>query len=101
MPKADTAALTAALASARQTYIKTNPASAAAFEGDPLCTAEKSECIHRAFNDDGTTRVQELTLAGKGHSVLTLDFVDTAGHPTRAALENVIQYFSSRLRPTA
>jgi glutamate-1-semialdehyde 2,1-aminomutase len=32
MPKADTAALTAALASARQTYIKTNPASAAAFE---------------------------------------------------------------------
>ena len=71
------------------------------FEGDPLCTAEKSECIHRAFNDDGTTRVQELTLPGKGHSVLTLDFVDTAGHPTRAALENVIQYFSSRLRPTA
>ena len=71
------------------------------FEGDPLCTAEKSECIHRAFNDEGTTRVQELTLPGKGHSVLTLDFVDTAGHPTRAALENVIQYFSSRLRPTA
>ena len=69
------------------------------FEGDPLCTKEKSECVHRTFNDDGTTRVQEITIPGKGHSVLTLDFVDEAGHPTRAALDNVIQYFSSRLIP--
>ena len=67
------------------------------FEGDPLCTKEKSECVHRAFNDDGTTRVQEITIPGKGHSVLTLDFVDEAGHPTRTALDNVIQYFSSHL----
>ena len=67
------------------------------FEGDPLCTKEKSECVHRAFNDDGTTRVQEITIPGKGHSVLTLDFVDETGHPTRTALDNVIQYFSSHL----
>ena len=67
------------------------------FEGDPLCTKEKSECVHRTFNDDGTTRVQEIKIPGKGHSVLTLDFVDEAGHPTRAALDNVIQYFSGRL----
>ena len=67
------------------------------FEGDPLCTKEKSEYVHRAFNDDGTTRVQEITIPGKGHSVLTLDFVDEAGHPTRTALDNVIQYFNSHL----
>ena len=67
------------------------------FEGDPLCTKEKSECVHRAFNDDGTTRVQETTIPGKGHSALTLDFVDEAGHPTRTALDNVIRYFSSHL----
>jgi hypothetical protein len=68
------------------------------FENDPLCTGEKSNCIHRNFNDDGTTRIEEITLPGKGHSVLTLDFVDEAGHPTREALNNVIQYFDARLK---
>ena len=67
------------------------------FEDDPLCTSEKSECIHKAFNDMDTTRVKEITLPGKGHSVLTLDFVDEAGHPTRAALDNVIAYFGKQL----
>jgi len=67
------------------------------FEGDPLCTSEKSECIHKAFNDDGATRVDEITLPGKGHSVLTLDFVDEEGHPTRAALDNVLAYFTRQL----
>ena len=69
------------------------------FEGDPLCTKEKSECVHRAFNNDGTTRIQEITLPGKGHSVLTLDFVNENGHPTREALTNVLQYFEDQLRP--
>ena len=68
------------------------------FEDDPLCTPEKSECIHKAFNDPDSTRMEELTLPGKGHSVLTLDFVDEAGHPTRAALDNVIEYFTKQLR---
>ena len=68
------------------------------FEGDPLCTGAKSECIKRAFNHDGATRVQEITLPGKGHSVLTLDFVDEAGHPTRAALDGVVAYFDQHLR---
>jgi dienelactone hydrolase len=67
------------------------------FEGDPLCTVEKSKCIHRTFNEEGFTRVQEITLPGKGHSVLTLDFVDEVGHPTREALDNVIRYFDSHL----
>ena len=70
------------------------------FEGDPLCTKEKSECVHRAFNDEVTTRIQEITLPGKGHSVLTLDFVDQAGHPTREALDNLIQYLGSHLNPS-
>ena len=70
------------------------------FENDPLCTYEKSECIHKAFNDDGSTRVNEITLPGKGHSVLTLDFVDEEGHPTRAALERVLAYFETQLTST-
>lgn len=67
------------------------------FEDDPLCTSEKSECIHKAFNNEGAMRVEEITLPGKGHSVLTLDFVDEEGHPTRAALERVLAYFKRQL----
>ena len=70
------------------------------FEDDPLCTSEKSECIHKAFNDDGAKRINEITLPGKGHSVLTLDFVDEEGHPTRAALEKVLEYFTRQLTAT-
>jgi len=33
------------------------------------------------------------------HSVLTLDFVDEAGHPTREALQNVLAYFDEKLNP--
>ena len=59
---------------------------------------EKSECIHRTFNDDAHERVKEIVLPGKGHSVLTLDFVDEAGHPTYEALQRVLDYFGEKLR---
>jgi dienelactone hydrolase len=71
------------------------------FEDDPLSTVEKSECIHRTFNDDAHERVREIVLPGKGHSVLTLDFVDEAGHPTHEALQNVLDYFAAKLRTLA
>ena len=71
------------------------------FEDDPLSTVEKSNCIHRTFNDDGHERVKEIVMPGKGHSVLTLDFVDEAGHPTRAALDNVLAYFAANLNTPA
>lgn len=32
------------------------------------------------------------------HSVLTVDLVDTPGHPTRAALDRVLAFFAERLR---
>ena len=32
------------------------------------------------------------------HSVLAYDYVDTPGHPTRVALDRVLEFFSSRLR---
>ena len=34
----------------------------------------------------------------RAHSVLTNDFVDDPGHPTRDALDQVIAFFSERLR---
>ena len=66
------------------------------FEGDRLCGAAKFAALDEAFND-GQTCLDLKTLPGDGHSVFTLDFVDEAGHPTRAALEEVIAYFRSRL----
>ncbi len=68
------------------------------FEGDPLCTAEKFAALDRAFNDD-RERIRLVSLPGKGHSVLTLDFVDEAGHPTRQALDDITTYFTAQLTP--
>ena len=72
------------------------PMLALRFEGDRLCTAAKFDAIDRAFNDD-VERVRLVTLPGRGHSVLTLDFVDREGHPTRQALASVLDYFLERL----
>lgn len=58
----------------------------------------KFQAIDRAFNNDGTTRVATHTLPGKGHSVLTLDFVDEDGHPTREALNEILAYFAAQLQ---
>jgi dienelactone hydrolase len=66
------------------------------FAGDPMCTGRKFKAIAGAFNDDHE-RVRLHTLPGRGHSVLTLDFVDQAGHPTREALQQVLAYFAERL----
>ncbi len=68
------------------------------FEADKLCTAEKFDGYARHFNDDAE-RIQLVTLPGKGHSVLTLDFNDDQGQPTRAALDEIIEYFHNRLLP--
>ena len=67
------------------------------FEGDPLCTAAKFRAIYAAFNDD-KTRVETGVMPGKGHSVLTRDFVNEKGHPTSEAFEEVVAYFGQRLR---
>ena len=85
----------------RQALDSKGPMRLLRFDNDPLCTAAKSACLHKAFNDDGAHRIREITLPGKGHSVLTLDFVDEAGHPTREALNNVIDYFTHQLKPSA
>ena len=89
------------IADSRRALETKGPMRVLRFEDDPLSTVEKSECIKRTFNDNGYERVREIVIPGKGHSVLTLDFVDEAGHPTRDALENVLAYFSARLSAPA
>lgn len=67
------------------------------FEGDKLCTAEKFDLIERRFNSDGKERIKLHKLPGDGHSILTMDFVDEAGHPTSEALNTVMDYFDAQL----
>lgn len=71
---------------ARERLASVGPMMALRFAGDKLCRAEKFQCIDDRFNDSEAKRVELKTLPGKGHSVLTLDFVDQAGHPTRECL---------------
>ena len=85
------------IADSRRALDTKGPMRVLRFEDDPLSTVEKSECIHRTFNDDGHERVKEIVIPGKGHSVLTLDFIDETGHPTRRALDNVLTYFATNL----
>ncbi len=82
----------------RRRIEKTAPIHAYRFAEDPMCTAEKYQAIEEAFNDSEATRIITHTLPGKGHSVLTLDFVDGSGHPTRSALDDILAYFSVQLR---
>jgi dienelactone hydrolase len=86
------------IASVRKRIDATAPMHAYRFEGDPMCNAVKFKAIDSAFNNDGVTRVHTHTLPGKGHSVLTLDFVDQQGHPTRRALDEILAYFDTQLK---
>ncbi len=72
------------------------------FAGDKVCTAAKFDAIAQRFNTEDKQRIHLKTLPGDGHSVLTLDFSDEDGHPTRNALDEVLRYFTDKLRtPTA
>lgn len=80
-----------------ETPFKNGQMLALRFERDPLCKAAKFEAIDRGLNQQ-KHRVRQRVLPGKGHSVLTLDFVDEKGHPTREAFDEVIGYFDKAFR---
>ena len=67
------------------------------FEKDQLCTAKKFQLLDKTFNEEGRKRMIFHEIPGKGHSILTLDFVDEEGHPTRKTLETVFEYFDTQL----
>ncbi|MEQ8477284.1 MAG: dienelactone hydrolase family protein [Fulvivirga sp.] len=72
------------------------PMHCARFAKDPLCRASKFDSYERTFNED-KERIVFHTLPGKGHSIVTLDFVDEAGHPTKKVLDEVMDYFDRSL----
>ena len=76
---------------------KVGPMHCGSFEKDNLCSLKKINLIKETFNQEGKERIIFHELPGKGHAVLTLDFVDEDGHPTRKTLEDIFDYFDGQL----
>ncbi len=82
---------------AKNNIDKVGPIHCGRFEKDPICKQEKIELIDQTFNRDGKQRIIFHEMPGKGHAILTLDFVDEEGHPTYQALQEILDYFDTQL----
>jgi dienelactone hydrolase len=76
------------------------------FAGDPFCKAERFAAYEAALGDRFQGRVLPDSCALSGtpmrpHSVVTLHLIDRAGEPTRAAVDEILEFFRSRLRGDA
>src|SRR5215204_2115933 len=73
------------------------------FSTDPAVPPERFETLRRELGDAfiaveiDSSRGNPHGIKKRAHSVLTLDFVDEPGHPTRAALEQVLAFLQERL----
>jgi dienelactone hydrolase len=74
------------------------------FRDDPLCPRERFATLEREVP---SFRPIEITVApddpcglsNRRHSVLTIDFCDRAGHPTRKARDEVLDFLHRQLKP--
>lgn len=81
------------------------------FEGDQFCTAQRFAAYAHALGEHFESHVLPDAAAnpdpppffakvvGCPHSVVTAHLVDAAGQPTLAARDNILAFFSRRLRP--
>lgn len=75
------------------------------FSNDRGCPAERFETLRSTLGNafDGieidSSPGNPFGIPTRAHSVLTVDLVDEAGHPTRAALDRVLAFLSQQLRP--
>jgi hypothetical protein len=75
------------------------------FEGDAFCRAERFAAYEAALGDRFVGRVLPDSAANPAapmknpHSVVTLHLVDREGEPTRQALDEILDFFRTRLVP--
>jgi hypothetical protein len=73
------------------------------FSADKGSPPERFETLRRELGEAfegieiNSSRGNPDGIPARSHSVLTLDFVDQPGHPTRAALERVLAFLGERL----
>lgn len=73
------------------------------FSHDGLCPAPRFVAIHEALPSFDATTIDSgpgnrYDIRRTAHAVLTDDFVDEVGHPTRDALRRVVAFFDRQLR---
>jgi dienelactone hydrolase len=75
------------------------------FSDDRACPAARFETMRREFGERfesieiDSSPGNPFGIKQSAHCVLTVDLVDTPGHPTRAALDRTIEFIGERLRP--
>jgi len=74
------------------------------FDGDRFCRAERFSDYQNALGDRFQGRVLADSAAAVGtgsppHSVVTLHLIDEEGQPTRAALDEILAFYTMRLLP--
>jgi dienelactone hydrolase len=73
------------------------------FEGDSFCRAQRFAAYQQALGDRFQGRVLPDSAANPGalmknpHSVVTAHLIDEAGQPTRAAVDEILGFFETRL----
>ena len=73
------------------------------FTNDPMCPPERFDTLRRELGpgfeavEIDSSKGNPHAIPATAHSVLTNDLVNEAGHPTRAALERTLAFFSERL----
>lgn len=90
---ASRAALGVAAADLAEARASSAPILGFRFRGDRICRQERFDTLQQTFGD----RFEGHQLPGDGHSVLTIDLVDSPGHPTFAARERVVAFLRERL----
>lgn len=94
----------AQLATIKQRASEGCPVLGLRFTGDPMCPGERFDTLRRelgsAFEgiEIDSSRGNPHGIGRGAHSVVTTDLVDREGHPTRAALERVLGFFTERLK---
>jgi len=75
------------------------------FTADPMCPGPRFRALKEALGDGfeaieiDSSRGNPHGLGPMAHSVLSFDFVDQDGHPTKAAFLRVVEFFRERLSP--
>jgi len=76
------------------------------FTKDPAVPAERFETLRRVLGDRfiaveiDSSKGNAYGIPRAAHSVLTEHFVDEPGHPTRDALDRVLEFFREQLHPS-
>jgi dienelactone hydrolase len=75
------------------------------FSNDKGCPAERFQTLRNSLGDAfedieiDSSPGNPSAIPARAHAVLTVDLVDQPGHPTRAALDRVLDFLAERLHP--